>query len=169
VELRLRPLRAQDEQLARRAQVELAGAAFDFLLDWSESLRWADYLARLSAQARGADLAPGRVPATFLVAVVDGTIVGRASIRHELNDFLLHFGGHIGYCVRPEFRRRGYATEILSQSLVVARSLGVEPVLVTCDEDNVASAAIIERAGGVLEDIRLDPSENVRRQRFWIE
>jgi predicted acetyltransferase len=63
-----------------------------------------------------------RVPATFLVADVDGAIVGRVSIRHELNDHLTHFGGHIGYGVRPAHRRRGYATEILRQSLVIARA-----------------------------------------------
>jgi len=71
------------------------------------------------------------VPATFLLARVGGDLVGRVSIRHELNDFLAEFGGHIGYAVRPQFRRRGHATEILRQALVVARGEGVERVLVT--------------------------------------
>jgi predicted acetyltransferase len=35
--------------------------------------------------------------------------------------------------------------------------------LVTCDDTNVASATVIERNGGVLEDIR-----NGKR-RYWIE
>jgi predicted acetyltransferase len=60
------------------------------------------------------------VPATFLVAEVDRALVGRVSIRHELNAFLADVGGHIGYGVRPRYRGRGFATEILRQALVIA-------------------------------------------------
>lgn len=108
-----------------------------------------------------------RVPATFLVAHVDGALVGRTSIRHELNDHLAAVGGHIGYGVRPGHRRRGFATEILRQSLVVARAEGVDRVLLTCEEANRASATLVERFGGVLEDIRVD-ADGTRMQRYWI-
>ena len=62
-------------------------------------------------------------------------------------------GGHIGYAVRPAHRRRGYATEILRQSLIIARAVGVDRVLVTCDDTNVGSSAVIEACGGVLDDV----------------
>ena len=96
-----------------------------------------------------------------------GTLAGRVSVRHEFNDFLAAYGGHIGYCVRPRFRRRGLATEILGQALIIARAHGVDRVLVTCDEDNLASAKVIESHGGVLEDRRLDP-DGVLKRRYWI-
>ena len=95
------------------------------------------------------------------------TVVGRSSIRFELNDFLRVEGGHIGYAVRPAHRRRGYATEILRQSLIVARAGGVDRALVTCDDDNVGSAAVIEANGGVLENI-IDV-DGVPLRRYWID
>nr|WP_277601937.1 GNAT family N-acetyltransferase [Brevibacterium linens] len=105
--------------------------------------------------------------AEFLVAEVDGRPVGRTSIRYELNDFLFTLGGHVGYAVAPEFRRRGYARQILSLSIERLRSAGVESVLVTCDETNTASASVIEQCGGVLEDVR-ENGDGPPKRRYWI-
>ena len=150
--LRLRPLREGDEAAARAAQHELAADDFDFLLEVDPDEPWTAYVHRLRQYARGLDLAPDRVPATFLGAYVAGELVGRVSIRHELNEYLSRLGGHIGYGIRPAHRRRGYATEVLRQSLVVVRSLGVDRALLTCDDANTGSARTIERLGGVLAD-----------------
>jgi len=95
-------------------------------------------------------------------------LVGRISICHDLNDFLANFGGHIGYCVRPACRQRGFASEMLRQGLVIARAQGIDRVLVTCDENNLPSARVIERNGGVLEDVRTDPNGQPTR-RYWID
>ncbi len=91
------------------------------------------------------------------------TVVGFIAVRHSLNDFLLDQGGHIGYSVRPSRRREGHASRALGLALVRAAELGLDRVLVTCDDDNVGSARTIESQGGVLEDIR-----GVKR-RYWIE
>jgi predicted acetyltransferase len=165
--LRLRPLRAGDECEARAAHAELAGDDFSFLLDWDPDEPWADYLARRDLLARGLEVPDDRVPSTFLLALVGEDLVGRISIRHELNEFLAAFGGHIGYCVRPTFRRRGHATEILRQGLIIARSLGIGAVLVVCDPENPGSIGAIERLGGVLEDVRVDDDGTLHR-RYWI-
>jgi predicted acetyltransferase len=164
--LRLRPLRIEDESEARAAHAELREDDFWFLLDWSQQ-PWSDYLALLERERGGPDLPADRVPATFLVAEVDGALVGRVSIRHELNEHLEREGGHIGYCVRPAFRRRGHATEILRQALIVSRAVGVREALVTCDEGNVASMIVIERLGGRLEDIRVG-EDGIGKRRYWI-
>ncbi|MGH9210562.1 MAG: GNAT family N-acetyltransferase [Acidimicrobiales bacterium] len=84
-------------------------------------------------------------------------------------EFLSREGGHIGFGVLAEHRRRGHATEILRQSLVVARAVGIDRVLVTCDDDNVGSATVIERCGGVLTD-RLDMGPDLAPLRhYWID
>ncbi len=105
------------------------------------------------------------VPCTFFWLVDGddpGTYLGSLSIRHRLTPFLLEVGGHIGYSVRPSARRRGVATAALRGALPEAAALGIEKVLVTCDDDNIGSARVIEANGGVLEDVR-----GVKR-RYWV-
>ena len=100
---------------------------------------------------------------TNLWWVEDGEYVGRIAVRHELNENLAEIGGHIGYDVRRSRRRQGHATAMLAVTLPIAAGLGIDRVLVTCDEDNTASRIVIERNGGVLEDVRRG------KLRYWID
>jgi len=109
---------------------------------------------------------PGLVHATYWWIVEDDVYLGAISLRHRLNDFLLRAGGHIGYGVRPSARSRGVATWALDAVLEHARALGLDRVLITCDDSNLASARTIEKGGGVLEDIR--PTELGLTRRYWI-
>jgi predicted acetyltransferase len=111
--------------------------------------------------------AAGRVHATYWWIAEGDTYLGAISLRHELNEFLLRAGGHIGYGVRPSARGRGLAAWALQAVLPHARALGMDRVLVTCDDSNIASARTIEKSGGVLEDIR--DTELGRTRRYWIE
>ena len=166
MELRLRPLRLSDEADFCAAHDVMASEGYAFGLWYEPGDDWRAYVDEIRRQKRG-NSTIARVPSTFLVATVNAVIVGRSSIRHELNDFLRQIGGHIGYCVLPTYRGQGYATEILRQSLVIARSEGIDEVLVTCDDDNAASAAVIERCGGVLESV-VHPPEHPPTRRYWI-
>ena len=115
-----------------------------------------------------ARLKPGRVPASEFWLIDDNEFIGRLSLRHELNEYLLKIGGHIGYEIRPSKRRQGYGTQILRLGLEKARELGLLKVLVTCDEDNIGSKKIIEHNGGIFEnaiEIEGDPVKNLR---YWI-
>jgi predicted acetyltransferase len=130
---------------------------------WADPRVFADYVAVVRAEAHPDTPRPGgRVPSTTLWWTDDDGYVGRLAIRHRLNDFLLERGGHIGYDVRRSKRRRGHATAMLRAALPIAAGLGLDRVLVTCDDDNVGSRAVIEANGGVFEDQR------GRKLRFWI-
>ena len=111
---------------------------------------------------------PHLVTSTLYVAVRagDGRIVGMIDLRHRLNDFLAKIGGHIGYSVRPDERRKGYAKTMLRLVLNEARERGIDRALVTCDDDNIGSARTIEANGGVLECVAQHDGETIRR--YWI-
>ncbi len=115
---------------------------------------FAAYCRRLNELDDPAAVPPLMVPSTILWWLEGDEYLGRISIRHQLTPFLLEQGGHIGYGVRPSARRRGHATAMLAAVLPHAAALGIDPVLVTCDDTNIASRKVIEAAGGELEDQR---------------
>ncbi len=111
--------------------------------------------------------AQGYVPATLYFLVDDnGRIFGASHLRHELNDDLIQYGGHIGYGVRPSERRKGYSTMMLGMMLDVLRAKGYDKVLITCDDDNFGSILTIEKNGGVLEN-KVPNHQGIGR-RYWI-
>jgi predicted acetyltransferase len=141
----------------------------NLLHGYTEGMSFSAYLELLAARERGENLPPDHVASTFLFAFVDSAIVGRAAVRHSLNDFLALEGGHIGFAVLPEFRRRGHATAILRLSMEFAReTLGIQRILVTCDEGNIGSMRAIERNGGILEDIVPSSRQETLIRRYWL-
>jgi predicted acetyltransferase len=111
----------------------------------------------------------GFVPATCWWIVDEAApteVLGSIHLRHELNDWLLADGGHIGYGVRPAARGRGVASAALRLVLERARAMGIERVLICC-EDNAPSRATIVGAGGELEDVRTG-EDGGRVERYWI-
>ena len=164
--MKLRPLSLADEAQALQGHSELAIDNWEYLLGYKKDMPWPEYLEILGNESTGTNLQEGRVPATFLIAENEGNLVGRTSIRHELNDFLLSVGGHIGYGVRPSYRRQGFATEVLRQSLAYARELGITEVLVTCLDNNEGSKRVIESHGGLLEN-KVE-FEGALWRRYWI-
>lgn len=128
-----------------------------------DARQFSTYTERLrSLSDQGTVLPAGIVHSTHLWWVDGDEYIGRLSIRHSLTPWLLEFGGHIGYGVRPSARRRGHATAMLAAALPVAKRLGIDPVLVTCDDTNMASRRVIETNGGVLEDQR------GAKLRYWL-
>jgi predicted acetyltransferase len=167
--LRLRPYTLDDESAARRANGIAAAEDSMFLIGLEPEMSWVEFLESVESQRLGLYPSEYRVRGLQLAATVDDVLVGRASIRFELNEFFATQGGHIGYVVLPEFRRRGYATEILRQSIVIARSGGVESILMYCSDSNVGSIMAIERCGGVLDEVIANDDGEPSWRRYWID
>ena len=141
----------------------LCGSA---LLDKAHS--YEEWLAMNIKNRRQETALPGLVEATTYLAFLKetGELVGMIDFRHALNDYLRQYGGHIGYSVRKSRRRQGYGSEMLGLCLAECRAYGLERVLITCNKNNLASAAAIRAAGGVLENEV--PHEGSLTQRYWV-
>jgi predicted acetyltransferase len=100
--------------------------------------------------------------------VFEDEVIGRIAIRHELNEFLSKFAGHIGYIVRPSFRNKGVATEMLRLILETDRAKAIGRLLVTCDEHNIASERTIVKNRGIFESL-IENGDKPRKKRFWID
>ena len=71
------------------------------------------------------EAADGKVPDSvfFLLDTERDRLLGAINIRHYLNEYLLKEGGHIGDGIRPSERRKGYATEMINPSSIMAEFL----------------------------------------------
>ena len=157
-------LEAMDEFAAEGAQFSQTAAWIEHNAPgWRDPDAFEVFVEAVRADALLETARPDwHVPCTTLWWVDGEDYLGRIAIRHELNDFLLDVGGHIGYDVRPSRRREGHATQMLRKARTWALAWGIDPALVTCDDDNLASIRVIEAAGGVLEDVR------GTKRRYWV-
>lgn len=136
-----------NEFIAHSSQINGTGS-----LDWYlENSTYEEWLQKLVSYMDIANVPTGKVPGLTYFCVHDGNIVGMVNLRLALNEHLRTEGGHIGYSVRPTERNKGYATQILQAALEVYGVLGIHNVIITCDKDNIASARVIQKCGGVLD------------------
>lgn len=110
----------------------------------------------------------GLVPATTYMAIStdNGRLIGMIDIRHILNEYLLNYGGNIGYSIRKSERKQGYATEMLALALKECAKLNIKKVLITCDKENIASVKTMINNGAKIENEI--PEGNRITQRYWI-
>lgn len=160
-----------EEIRSYRSEMLLAGSS----MDGTGALRRIDNPAewlRYNAMMERPEMVPeNKVPATqFILTDTDtGRIYGMLQVRHELNEYLQKYAGHIGYSVRPTERRKGYAKKMLKLALKFCKeTLGLERVMVSCLVENEASRRTILACGGVFDEKVFEHIENVWLEKYWI-
>lgn len=135
---------------------------------------FADFLQQRKDERQGINLQEGYVSSSAWWLVDNDEWLGEIRIRHSDTPLLLRLGGHIGFGIRPSVRRRGVGSIMLELGLLKAKEMGFEKVLLTCDDDNFGSARVIEKNGGVLENIVERKDEELegilagKTRRYWI-
>ncbi|GED32403.1 GNAT family N-acetyltransferase [Brevibacillus centrosporus] len=162
--------------------VNLRNEYLDFYQEWKDSgedmVPWviskdpSDFQGMvqfLLNNEKGENLPENWVPdSTFWLVTDNNRVVGAVNIRHGLSEKLFNCGGHVGYGIRPSERRKGYATKLLALALEKTKELGINKVLVVCDQSNLASERTIIKNGGK-QDASFTEENGKVVKRFWIE
>lgn len=158
-------MRYKDSHVAACREYEIDGQRIRWKIEMIEA-HFDEYLQMI--HEKETDPNDGDVPQTEYWLIVDGQYTGTLNLRHHLNDSLRQWGGNIGYRIRPTARRKGYGLLQCQLGLEKARELGLDQVLITCNDDNVASYRIIEAVGGVLEDKIVTSDSPIPKRRYWV-
>lgn len=96
-----------------------------------------------------------KVPTYFfrMTHTPSGSEVGRINLRAAVDQHISFHAGHVGYEVHRDFRGHRYASRALTLLKPLARQLGLDPLSITCDPDNIASRRSCEIAGATLLDV----------------
>ncbi|MBP2623946.1 GNAT family N-acetyltransferase [Streptococcus oricebi] len=131
---------------------------------WQLVETYEDWLELIAQHEQGENLPEDWLPAAQFVTFDDqGRALGFLSIRLALNERTFVEGGHVGYSIRPSERGQGLGKEQLRLGLLEAKKLGLEHLLITCDEDNLASKQVILANGGQYDN----KIEGV--ERYWLD
>ena len=143
------------------------------LIPWSLNLDTIDFnslVESLKGYSNGIGLPDGFVPCTtFWLKNNEKKVLGAIEIRHQLNDYLLFRGGHIGYGIRPSERNKGYASNMLGMALEYCKIIGLTNVLITCSSNNIGSIKTIVKNGGIFDSEDIEKDEFFQRYLIYIK
>lgn len=107
-----------------------------------------------------------KVEDSTYLAIKNEKVVGIMNLRHQLNDFLLAYGGHLGYSTHPHFQGQGMATQMVAFAKERFKALGLTQILITCERGNLASQRVILKSGGKLENCLNHNGKII--ERYWV-
>lgn len=128
---------------------------------------WIEYLEKNKYEE---NLPETYSPHTLYLSISDDDeIVGAIGLRWKQVPTLMTFGGLIGYSIRPSKRGKGYASEMLKLALEKFKNTNIDNILITCKDFNLASKKVIEKNGGIFENIYTNDDDGYSYLRYWIK
>ncbi len=129
------------------------------------------YFYKLYMEENGINLKLNYVSQTIFWLVDDEEYIGTFALRHNLTDYLKEIGGHIAYQIKPSKQKQGYATKGLLLCIGEALKIGLEQVLITCKENNIASYKTMQKAMLKMGGREIEPSitDGQKNHRIWIK
>ena len=124
---------------------------------------------RISQKYQGDD---ELLPFYYYDICVGDIAVGKISVRIG-NNYHSYYNGNIGYEIDKEYRGNNYAYNACKLVLQVAKAHGMNELILTCDESNIASYKTIEKLGADLIEIVKPPEdyfayrEDMEKQRVY--
>lgn len=118
-------------------------------------------MQRVNELEKGINL--GDYPQSTTYLLIDentGKVIGASNLRHYLKGSGSELWGHIGYGIRPSMRNKGYAKELLKLTLIEAKKLNLNEVLLGAYENNIASNKVIVSCNGKLFKKLIDKETN---------
>ncbi len=98
-----------------------------------------------------------------------GAVFAQGDLRHRKTQHNLLFAGQLGYGVPPSHRRCGYGTIMCTKLLEKAAEQGFSSLIITCRDDNLASAKIIEKNGGILLNKIYNKEDRIDMRRYQVD
>ena len=129
-----------------------------------------EFLTKLEENKYIEDINPNYAnQTTFILTDENNHVYGAGNLRHSLKGNLINIGGHIGYAMRPSERGKGYGKKQLLLFLQKAKEMGIDKALLTCRENNMASARVIEKCCGEKDYSVPSMYEGIMESRYWID
>ena len=98
-----------------------------------------------------------------------GAVFAQGDLCHRKTQHNLLFAGQLGYGVPPSHRRCGYGTIMCAKLLEKAAEQGFSSLIITCRDDNLASAKIIEKNGGILLNKIYNKEDRIDMRRYQVD
>lgn len=105
----------------------------------------------------------------YLLVDENNRIYGCSQFRHHILGELINVGGNFAYAIRPSERGKGYGIIQLKLLIEKAKEIGLEKVLVTCRENNIASKKTMEKFVGEADTLVPSIHDGIMEYRYWIE
>ena len=115
-------------------------------------IEYSDFKKYLKKQIdrKSAKLNDKQTPTLVYICYLGDYPVGDICIRTKLNQFWRDSSGNISFKIRPSLRNKGHGRRMLELALDRCKKLGMQEVLLQCNNKNTPAKRVIENNSGVL-------------------